>query len=255
MTWLSKIRLWEIAFAVFIGFVSYFVWTTVQESHQVTDKTVAVLDHADKSLTNLDNNISTIGNSVGQVASGLITNENQLTVALNKVNQLCIPVKGQIATLADSKNCGTLADFSRTLQTLRGTIGTVETAGFNFDQHEGELFTQESTLFTHTDNLIASFAPVPGHIDKTITDIDGFTSSPDVLGTVKHFNTITGNFGDMSTTANIKFQAFMYPPPCPKGFKAGFKCHLGETLKELQTASQFSEPAYWTWALISGIHP
>jgi hypothetical protein len=249
MNWLQRVRLWEISLAVLIGFLSYFIYTLTQESHVVTNNTVEVLNHADKSLTNLDSTISGIGTSVQSVTNGLVKNEDQLTIALNKINQPCIPVKGAILTLEDSKNCGILADASRTLQTLRGAVGTVEDAGINFDQHQGLLYNQESLLFTHADSVVSNFIPIQNKLDKAIFDADALFTNKDLMGTIQNFNIVSGNLGDMSTDANKKFHAFLYPTPCK-----GFRCHLAQDIQYIKLGSQFMEPAYWSYELFTAAH-
>lgn len=238
-----------VSLAAFLGFGSYFEYTLTQSDKQITAKTVAVLDHVDKSLTNLDSTVSGINTSLTPVISGLSDNVNQLHAILAKIYQPCIPVKGQVLGVLDNKDCGTLADVNRTLQTLRGTIGTVESAGLHFDRNQGKLYDQETLLFGHTDNLISSFIPIPGHLDKAITDTDSLISSPEVSGSIKHFNSISGNFDLASTDFQKKFHAFLYPPTCK-----GFKCQIGNDIEILKTASQFAEPAYWGYKLFKASH-
>jgi hypothetical protein len=45
------------------------------------------------------------------------------------------------------KPCGTLADLNRTFATVRGAVGTVETAGRHYDKQLSTLDKQEATLF------------------------------------------------------------------------------------------------------------
>lgn len=253
--WLSKVRLWEVAFAVLIGFVCYFVWTVNQESKQVSSKTVSVLDHVDETLSNVDSTVSETGTSATLAVNVLASDELKLGDALDKINALCVPIKGQILTITDSKNCGTLADISRTLQTLRGTIGTLETAGINFDQHQSALYNQETKLFTDTDTVINGFVPIQSKLDKAIFDADGLITSDDLTGSMHHFNTISGNFALASGDFQTKFHSFLFPLPCPKGFSKGFTCNAGKYINDVRIGSQFVEPAYWGWALFSGIRP
>ncbi len=51
-----------------------------------------------------------------------------VTATLANVNRPCTPIKGQLLTVDNAKDCGLLAQSSITLNTLRGTLGQVEAA-------------------------------------------------------------------------------------------------------------------------------
>lgn len=242
LRWLFRVRLWEISLVVLIGFCSYFVWNTIQESKQVTQETVTVLSHVDRSLTSVDFVVSTTGNSLNSTINGAIPLENKINYILDRVAAPCVPIKGLILSITDNKNCGTLANVDRTLQTLRGTIGTIEVAGLNFDKHQGQLYSQEKQIFDDTDTLIKGFVPIQNKIDKTIFDTDNLITSSDITGTIHHFNIVSGNLADSSTDFQNKFHAFLFPPPCE-----GFRCHVGEIIQGARIASQFAEPGYWAY--------
>ena len=64
-----------------------------------------------------------------------------LAPTLNAINRPC-PIPGKTGA-----PCGTLADLNRTLATVRGAVGTVETAGRHYDKQLSTLDKQEAILF------------------------------------------------------------------------------------------------------------
>ena len=162
-TWLGKIRLWEVALFLFLGFGCYLFWVTAQSEKQVATQTVAVLDHADKTLTGVDttlglvnSTVTQIGGSFGSAASSLATASSGLNLVVSKLLAPCQPVKGHIYTVDEDKPCGTLADVARTLHTIRGFAGTLETAGRHLDKSLGTYDQQEADLSEHTNEVLTN---------------------------------------------------------------------------------------------------
>jgi hypothetical protein len=56
------------------------------------------------------------------------TAADAMTATMANINRPCTPIKGQILTVDNAKNCGLLAHSAITLDTLRGTLGQVEAA-------------------------------------------------------------------------------------------------------------------------------
>ncbi len=120
-----------------------------------------------------------------------------------------------------------------------------------------------STASTSLQMISAHVTPVLDATKSTIADVGtaintqnaalskSQTDFQDVLTgftpVEKNLGTITDNFGAMSTTANAKFQAFMNPPPC-----RDWKCHIGQTIEIMKTASSFIEPAMYLKDMFGG---
>lgn len=94
------------------------------------------------------------GATSGQsVATKAATALDKLSGTLDSVNRLCPPPSAR-----DIKPCGVLADFNRTLATLRGTAGQVEIAAIHENSQLATLDQQEATLFADTHAAITGFA-------------------------------------------------------------------------------------------------
>ncbi len=162
-TWLGKIRLWEVPLAVFLGFGCYLLWITAQSEKQVAVKTVAILDHADRTLSSADQTLGTLNGTIFQLNTSLqsvSSSVDQVTAGVNKVVakllDTCHPEKGHIYTVDEDKPCGTLADLARTLHTIRGTFGVIETAGKHYDQNLTKYDAQEADLIKNTNDLLSN---------------------------------------------------------------------------------------------------
>jgi hypothetical protein len=108
----------------------------------------------------------------------------------------------------DVRPCGTLADTNRTLATLRGTSGQVERSLILFNQHEGDLFTQESAAYAG--------------MNKSVLDFDALVSDPDLKANIHNSAIITGNFAAISTEGKDWLHLRLYPTK-KKGFVSGFE--------------------------------
>lgn len=86
-----------------------------------------VFFHANRTLTAVD---------------GAVVGLNTVVINLNKslveVNRPCVQ---------GGDSCGTIADFNRTLRTLRGTLGQVEAAAIHENKQLGTLDAQEQALY------------------------------------------------------------------------------------------------------------
>lgn len=208
-----------------------------------------------------------LGN-VNRDARGAGVALNQVNTALAKVNQPCMPVKGQKLTLADSKDCGTLADVNRMLQTARGTMGTLETAGRHWDKNLDTLDVQEATLFTNARDLLVASTGTANAATKTlhgasldlstlndsiaatkplleastaaVSDVDRFINQPALAATVGNLQTTTGEFAKTSTDFQNKFHALLYPPPCK-----GRMCWAIKAWPIIKGGGELAEPGYF----------
>jgi hypothetical protein len=134
--------------------------------------------------------------------SGLAVTEGKINAVVDltshRINDLCGP----------DAPCGTLADVNRTLATLRGTSGQVERSLIVFNQHEGDLFTQESAAYSA--------------MDKSVLDFDATVSDPDLKANIHNSATITGNFAAITTDGKTWVHQQLFPTK-KKGFVAGFE--------------------------------
>jgi hypothetical protein len=230
--WLSKIRLWEIALAVFLGFGCYFLWATNQNENQIVARANATFSAADAAITNINSATLQVGSAFQSAAASASQTEKdvravtiplQQTVAL--INAPCVPGP-----------CGTVADVGKTLNTIRLTSGQIEIAANHEDNNLANLDNQENQVFVDTDTALKNF--------------NTLLVSPALNDTLINADTITTNLGKTTGDFQAKFHDFLYPPPCK-----GFKCDLKKIYETVKIGSQFSEPAYWSWALFSQIKP
>ena len=228
-----------VSLAVFFGFLSYLSWTVTQEVKSLGQQTSVVLAHTGTSLDKVDTAFAQTGNAMTAAATAVSSTANAANATLASVNRLCAPGP-----------CGLLADTAKTLNTVRGTFGQVEIAANHENRNLSTLDAQEAQLFQDSHSAIVGFSTLETGLTKTNTDLDVFVTSPDLTGTVHNFGTITANFGTMSTDANNKFHAFLYPPPCH-----AFKCHIAEGYTILKNASSLAEPVYWLNQLFTGAKP
>jgi ABC-type transporter Mla subunit MlaD len=162
-TWLGKIRVWELALLLLCGFGSYFLWNATQDANRITDKAVVTLDHTNQTLTKADGTLDTLNTTIGQVGGSLkqVTKDidgvsTGINMVLAKLLDPCRPIKGHIYTVDEDKPCGTLADFARTLHTIRGFAGTLEFAGRHLDTSLTTYDKQEADLSKNTNDTLSS---------------------------------------------------------------------------------------------------
>ena len=237
-SWLSKIRLWEIALAVFLGFGCYFLWTTNQNERLLVTRANETFSAADAAIQNVNSATLEVGSAFTSAATSVSQTEKdvarvtkplagvvsglQQTVAL--VNAPCVPGP-----------CGLVGDTAKTLNTTRLTLGQIEIAANTFDQNESRFYEQESQLYTDSEGAIKNF-------NILLTD-------PDLPATIHNASTITNNLGQTTGDFQAKFHTFLYPPPCK-----GFKCDIKNFYETVKVGSELLEPAYYGWALATGIH-
>ncbi len=236
-SWLSKIRLWEISLCICLGFVCYFIVVTTQTERAAAVQVEAVLTHANNTLT-----------ALGATAKSLTTTSNQLSTSIADASRAIVASTTQLNGVASGLQktealinapcvpgpCGTVGDVAKTLNTSRLAIGQVEIAANSFDKNQTRFYQQEDQLYADADQ---SF----NHFNSLLT-------SPDLTGSIHNFNTISYNLGSTTTDFQTKFHDFLYPPPCK-----GWKCKIKTGFEILKTGSELLEPAYYGWALTSGV--
>ena len=177
LAWIGRIRLWELALCVFLGFGSYLAWTEAQVSKQLGQTTQTTLIHADSVLTSFGS-------------------ESQKT--FDNLNRLC----------ELGKPCGTLADINRTLAAVRGTFGQVEVAAIHENKNLSALDAQEAQLFGDThralgsaNEAISGIVPVEKSARDEIVALNKTTTDLDSLATDSHVRAFIANLEPLSNNA------------------------------------------------------
>ena len=187
-----------VSLSVFLFSGAYFWWVSAQSEKQLTAQASAVLGHANETLTRLDTStlllnasISELGIDMQNATSDIYQTRlaiqgvtSRLDTTLDLINAKCPKNDGTIKGVDEDKDCGLLANVNTTLRTTRGAIGTLETAGRNFDKNEATFYTQEADLYAQGLKAVKEFNDLVTSKDLTdalhhsanITDhIDGFT--------------------------------------------------------------------------------
>jgi hypothetical protein len=229
-----------VSLAVFLGIASYFLVETTKNEKQLTAQASVVLGHADlvvlqTALTEaqIGQAFASAASDISQIRAGIIPALAQINTSLAYINQKCIPVQGQVLTLEDSKNCGTLADLSRTLQTLRGAIGTAEKAGKDFDDNEATFYKQEAALFAQG--------------SQAFKDFDALVSSKDLATAFTQLAGASTNVNDLTGTVAKKTKEILDPGPC-----TGKWCGLKKAYQVIRVLEGVPEPLYYIWGLKNG---
>ncbi len=238
-TWLSKIRLWEIALAVFLGFGCYFLWTTSQTDKQIARQTTVILNHADKSLSGIDKSVTQVGSAFTTAATSIIQAQKSVASVSAQLSGVAVGLQKTVALVnapCAPGPCGTVADVGKTLNTARLTMGQIEIATNSFDKNQDKFYQQEDQLYADSDGAAKS--------------LNSILTSPDVYDSLHNVNTVTANLGQSTTDFQNKFHDFLYPPSCK-----GFKCWIKNGYEAVKVGSDLLEPAYYGWALFGQIKP
>lgn len=219
LSWLSKIRLWEIGLCVCLGFVCYFIVATTQTERAASIQVEAVLTHADNTLTALDttaNSLTTTSKqmtaSLAETSRAIVDLSNQLNTVLSKIMAPCTPVKEHIYAVDEDKPCGTLADLARTLHTIRGFAGTLEFAGKHLDKSLTTYDEQEAEISKNTNGVLSN-------LSSTIDFAHFLMSSHQSL--LDNLQRLAGNSADTmgnvkDITADIRVQTKKFNEPKTK---------------------------------------
>jgi ABC-type transporter Mla subunit MlaD len=225
-------KLMFLSLAVTFGFLSHLIWTTDQ-----TEKRLAM-----QASASLSQSTEKLNQTLGSINSAV----QKLDDTLGTVNRPC----------GGGQPCGTLADFTKTLNTARLTMGQIEIAANHEDKNLTLLDSQEATFFgdvhgtvTTANTLLATTnagmqTEFP-NLEKTTTDFDAFIQSPDFTGSVHNLDVITGNLGQTTGDFQKKFHDVLFPPPC-----TNWKCHLKEDWGIIRGTLELLEPAYYGSQLI-----
>lgn len=222
--WAKVVALFSVV--AFFSFSCYLEWTLANDSKQITKQSISTLSSVDDTMALADIEIESSAQEVYSIAQNI-------NKTLYTVNKNC-----------DTAPCGTLADVARTLNTVRGTFGQIEVAAIHENNNLTTLDSQEAQLFTDTHSVLTGAVPIETGLSKTIFDVDGFVTSPDLTGSIHNFNTITYNFGQTTGDFQNKFHSFLYPPKCK-----GFKCDIGKVYEGIKVGSQLAEPTFYGYSL------
>ena len=238
-SWLSKIRLWEIALTAFIGFGCYFLWMATQTDIQVAAEVSTTLSAANTTIANANSVITQVGSTFSSVAGSISQTENDVRGVATQLNGVASGLQKTEALInapCVPGPCGTVADIGKTLNTGRLAIGQFEIAANSFDKNQTRFYRQEDQLY--------------GEADQAFNHFNILLTSPDLSGSIHNFNTISYNLGNTTTDFQTKFHDFLYPPPCK-----GFKCWIKTGYETIRIGSQLMQPAYYGWAISSGARP
>ena len=182
---------------------------TISEVHQsartLTPKVGAALDGVPGILAHTQIAADAAANILQTAVPVVASFKDTIDLTSHRLNDLC-PVPG--ATDAAIHPCGTLADFNRTLATLRGTSGQVEGALHEFNKHEADLFTQESTAYTH--------------MDAAVLNLNLLVSDPDLKVSIHNAAAITSDVSGIATDGRFWFHQKLFPTK-KRGFISGFE--------------------------------
>lgn len=240
----------KICTCVLLLTLSWAVWDMDRAAHRetaalnasVADATKAelkevngVVEQHSQKLDQIESAATTAVNNFSEQSDALL---QQGTRAVVKVNGTLDTVNRSCGVKIDGKMlpCGTLADVAQTLEAYRRTGVLINVA-----------MKHENDQLGNVDDAVAKFDALLGTTTGTVSDVDKFVTSRDLFGAVKNLNATTGQFALMSTDAQTKFHAFLFPPPC-----RGWKCRIGQTINDVRIGSQFIEPAFYLRQLLTG---
>ena len=199
--------------------------------------------HADKSLSGIDGTIANINRPcagpAGPAACGTLAQINKTTI---KIGDAVVTTQIQV------RNSQKLMDAaSASLDRASASLASTAThANAVLDQTRADLQTANGTL-GDADKAITGLAPVEESATQAATRIRDLAGDPNISRTMANLATVTGNFGDMTHDANLKFHDLLFPPPC-----RGLKCHIGQTINDVRIGASFIEPAFYLRELIAG---
>jgi hypothetical protein len=214
----SEIRSWALAVAgvLCLSAITYRVWTLPSSAAQTIAPVAASLTSAAQTIAPVANHLQATADAATRLLDAaqpvvlkLSTTEAALNDAValtsHRLNDLC-PVPN--APDAALRPCGTLADFNRTLATVRGTAGQAEESMIVFNKHEGDLFTQESAAYSK--------------LDASVTDFDNLVTDPDLKGIIGNGNVVLANAAAVTTDGRTWVHQKLFPTK-RKGFISGFE--------------------------------
>jgi hypothetical protein len=175
---------------------------TAEDEHAIALQAVQTLRDVDKSASDLEK-------AATPAVVGLRSTEGKLNATIDltshRINDLCPDPKAVDAAIHP---CGTLADADRTLATLRGSSGQLERSMLVFNQHEGDLFTQESAAYAE--------------LQKSVSDFDAAVTNPDLATMVHSGAAITTDAAAVTHDGRTWIHQKLFPTK-KKGFVSGFE--------------------------------
>lgn len=220
MIWLAELRKWAVAIAaVFcLSSIGYRALTAPDLAPTITrlNGTITVASTALQGLLAVLSHVQTTSDA----ATGILRSASPVVASFKgtagKLNGTIDLTSHRINDLCGPQGpCGTLADVNRTLATLRGTSGQVERTLIVFNDHEGDLFTQESAAYSA--------------MNKSVADFDSLISNPDIGAIIHNGATTTGNIAAISTDGR-DWVHLKLAPTKRKGFVSGFEA-TGDVMK------------------------
>jgi len=156
-----------------IGYEALQLQPVITQAKATFVKAGVAIDVLQASATTVNTAVGSI-NIAAKSANGLIRSAKSLVTGkvsgvldrtsdtLDNVNRLCG---------TPGKSCGTLADFNRTLATVRGAVGQIEVAARHEDRNLGDFDAQEKQLYMD--------------VHTTTANLNALVASPDVTRFLK----------------------------------------------------------------------
>lgn len=172
----------------------------------------------------------------------------QARLTIDATNKVLIHEQSQLDTFDDyghhlDVEISSLAAHSDT--TLDALTGTATTASTSLQTLTADvtpvLDTTKSTIAdagTAITTQSVALSKSQADFQKVLTDFEPVEANA---------VSITGSGADMMNVADKKFELFMNPPPC-----RDWKCHIGQTIEIMKTASSFVEPAFYLKEIFTG---
>jgi len=176
-----------------------------QSAHTLTPKVGTILDSVPGVLIHTQTAADAAANVLQAAVPVVASFKDTIDLTSHRLFDLC-PLPG--ATDAAIHPCGTLADFNRTLATLRGTSGQVEGALREFNKHEADLFTQENAAYTH--------------MDTAVLNLNLLVADPDLKASIHNAAAITSDVAGITTDGRFWFLQKLFPTK-KRGFISGFE--------------------------------
>ena len=235
LDWLKSAAL--LSLVIFLGSGSYLFLVTAQSEKQIAKQATATFTAANAAIARVNTATAQIGSAFTSAAKSVAKTETDVQKTTAQLSGVAVGLQKTIAQVnapCVPGPCGTLADVGKTLNTGRSAIGQVEIAANSFDKNQSHFYAQEDQLYRDSDGAVKN--------------LNNLITSPDITGTLRYVSTTTYNLSQTTTDFQNKFHTFLYPPPCE-----GWKCKIKTGFEILKTGSELLEPAYYGWALASGV--
>lgn len=177
----------HVAVIILCGMLTATCLIVIRAAAPISQQTVATLQGWEKASAAATGVMDTARPVMSGLGNAEVQVADLIRVTNHRLNDPC----------SDRGACGTLADVNRTLATIRGTSGQVETGLLRFNGHSDELFTQERLTYAN--------------VNRAVADLDAVIANPKIPATVNNLELMSEQ--GVSTARNItatttKFRKF-----------------------------------------------